>query len=189
MSNRAGGQAPFLLHPSLPVIVGLRNPNGLAVGVPLVLGKSAVAQVRNSANAAGDATFQTLASVLVPGGLLGPNGSLRISTVWSFTNSANSKILGTRFGGSLFRSPTLTTTAWFHDYTLITNRNSEASQIGTSSVGTASAVFGGTTGSVITRTVNTTADQLVEFGGYWGGATASEAITLEQYLVELLPAA
>src|SRR5688500_6060251 len=75
---------------------------------PYVLAQSAVA-----ASHTGNTTETTLATVTVPANAIGANGRLRVTSLWSHTNSANSKTLRVRFGGAagtIYTSLTVTTT-------------------------------------------------------------------------------
>lgn len=156
-------------------------------GVWRVLASSAVAVVRSSVNGAGDATEATLGTVTVPGGALGPNGRLRINSIWSYTNSANQKLPRIRFGdlatGSQYMSASPTTTATFRDNREIANVNSASSQKGGFGGGSG---FGTATTAPITSVLDTASDQTILFTSCWTGAVSGENITLESYVVEIL---
>lgn len=53
----------------------------------------------------------TLATVSVPANSMGPNGSVIVTAVWSYTNSANVKTMRGRFGGTTFYQTQPTVTA------------------------------------------------------------------------------
>lgn len=148
-----------------------------ALGTWHVLGRSAVAVSHT-----GDTNMTTLATVTVPGGSMGPNGILRITTLWSYTNSSNNKTIRTLFGGVAFQSGIRTTTATLRDQRQIANRNAENAQVG--GVTAVAVSFGSSAGAVTTAAIDTTVDQNVEFRCQL--ADAGETITLEYYLVELL---
>lgn len=150
-----------------------------AVGI-IVLGRSAP-----DASATASTNEETLATVAVPANAMGPNGRLRITTQWSYTNSANDKTFRVKLGGSLVSATIQTTTTWARIQSEVINRNSASSQrvptqgtgfTGLGSAGTASA----------TIAVNTTQAQDLTITGQ--KASAGETLTLESYLVELLPA-
>ena len=142
-----------------------------------VLAASAVA-----ASHTGSTAKTTLATVTVPGGAMGANGVLRITSLWSHSNNANNKTPRIEFGGTQFYGTALTTTATSRMYHSIANRNAANSQVG----GAASEIFnwGSTAGALTTSSVNTSADQSLVFSGQL--ANSGDAIALENYLVELL---
>ncbi len=137
-----------------------------------------------SASHTGDTNETALATVTVPAGAMGANGALRITALWTYTNSANTKTLRCRFGnglsGTTFISTTATTTAAQRNQILIQNRNATNSQIGGQPSGllAASSVANGT------GTIDTTASQSVTLSALL--ANSGETITLESYVVELL---
>jgi len=159
-------------------------------GVWRVLASSNVATPRNSVNGAGDATEATLVTVTVPAGAMGPNGLLRITTVWTYTNSANNKNIRVRLGaasaglsGTSYLAVTQTTSASFRDQRQIGNRNAQNSQVGGFAGSTA---FTQGSAANVTSAVDTSAASELVFTTAWGGATSGETITLESYLVEIL---
>jgi len=162
--------------------VGITYP-GAFVPLPrgiLILGSSGAA----SAVSSGTAETQ-LASVAVPAGWMGKNGSLRITTLWSYTNSANTKTLRVRFGGSggaIYQGLAITTTATSYMQCWIRNNNSASAQ---KAYNVSLGVFASTTSALATSAIDTAASTTV----YISGKTASdgETITLEGYTVELIP--
>lgn len=141
-----------------------------------VLAQSAVAVSHT-----GDTSQTTLATVTIPANSMGKNGRLRITTVWSYTNSGNNKSLRISFGGTNYLSSNVTTSASIQDQRTISNRNDTASQVGlTSTVGG----FGSSSASPVTSTVDTTSDVPLLFTGQL--ASSGETVTLESYLVELI---
>jgi hypothetical protein len=150
------------------------------LGTWRVLARSAVAAAHT-----GNTTETTLATIAIPAGAMGPNGALRVTTVFSFTNSANAKTPRVRLGGAsgtAFMAPSLTTGDSSMLQRLIMNRNSASSQVGPSS--TINNSFGGQGGAVVTATVNTASAQDLMITGQL--ANSGETITLESYIVELL---
>lgn len=154
-------------------------PAARAVQSWRVLAASAVA-----ASHTGDTSETVLATVPAPAGGMGPNGALRITTQWSYTNSANNKTLRCRLGGlsgAAVFAPFATTTATAVIQRLLQNRNSQSSQV-TFQAGTINSF---TTGSAVaTPAVDTSIAQDLVFTGQL--ANAGDAVTLESYLVELL---
>lgn len=153
---------------------------GVSVNVSYVLAASAVA-----ASHTGDTAETALATVTIPANAMGPNGRVRITTQWSFTNSANNKTLRVRFGGpsgTVYASNIQTTTASVRDQREIANRGVANSQVGGASNTNTS--FAQTSGAVVTSSVNTAAATTVVLSGQL--ASSGETITLESYLVEII---
>jgi uncharacterized protein YbjQ (UPF0145 family) len=130
----------------------------------------------------GSTSETALATIAVPAGAMGANGILRVTSLWSYTNSANTKTLRMRLGGlagTLFMEIAATTTAYYYSQRLIQNRNSQSSQIGQQGgTGTFTTAANATTGTVDTSS----AQDLVLTGQL---ASAGETITLEGYIIEL----
>jgi hypothetical protein len=158
-----------------------------AATVPYVLAKSAVA-VSGAANT----SENVLATVTIPAGAMGPNGVLRLESMWSFTGSANSKTLRARLGGIggtayLGYATTTASHIAFGDQRRIMNRNSAASQVGANGtvlVGGLPTVFAFSATAATTSTIDTSAATTLVFTGE--KATGAETLTLESYLVEVL---
>lgn len=144
---------------------------------PQVLGRSAVAVPHT-----GDTAEFTLATIAVPANLMGLSGELRVTARYSFTGSTNTKTFRTRLGGTQFTAPGTATASQigFVNQCLIMNRNSAALQLG---VGDSSGLGGFSVS--YTGTVDTTAAQNITITGQL--ASAGETITLEGYLVEVMP--
>jgi hypothetical protein len=150
--------------------------------IPRILAQSAVA-----VSVSATTNEEVLVTVDVPAGALGVNGSLRVMSEWSMTDSANNKVFRVRFGadgaglsGTSYLSSTITTQDGLADLKKITNRGSVSSQYGMNTSGYFG--VGGTTGQ--TSSVNTAAQSEIVFSGQ--KASAGETITLESYSVELL---
>lgn len=150
--------------------------------IPRILAQSAVA-----VSVSATTNEEALATVDVPAGALGVNGSLRVMSEWSMTDSANNKVFRVRFGadgaglgGTSYLSSTITTQDGLADLKKITNRGSVSSQYGMNTSGYFG--VGGTTGQ--TSSVNTAAQSEIVFSGQKG--SAGETLTLESYSVELL---
>lgn len=131
----------------------------------------------------GDTSETTLAAVAIPAGAMGPNGALRITSVWTTTNSANNKTLRVRLGGAsgaLFQSIAVTAMASLRHTITIHNRGAQNAQVG--QAGTAA--FGPASASPTTGAIDTSLAQNLLLRALL--ANAVETITLESYLVELL---
>lgn len=150
--------------------------------VPKLLAASAVA-----ASITGTLTETALATIPIPAGVLGLNGGIEIRSVWSTTNSANSKTMRTRLGGiggSQFMTLAVTTSATTSDERRIRNRNSASSQIGSAPAGT-TGYLANTANTLPTGAVNTAAAVDLVLSAQL--ANTGETITLESYEVWLLP--
>lgn len=124
------------------------------------------------------------ATVTLPAKAMGANGFVRITTLWTYTNSANNKTIRVRFGGTsgtIYLSIVATTTAQLHNQTLVHNRNAQNSQVGASN-GLASG-FGTASSSLTTSAVDTSAATDIVLQAVM--ASLGETITLEAYSVEL----
>lgn len=146
-----------------------------------VLAQSAVA-----ASHTGNTLNTAVATVTVPANSMGPNGALKITTLWSLTSSANAKTLGIKFGGpsgTSYLNAQLTNSATYREERMIHNRNATNSQVGHSTQATYGG-FGVSGGAVVTSTVDTTQDADIVFAVQLNDA--SETVTLEAYTIELL---
>jgi hypothetical protein len=133
----------------------------------------------------GDTSETTLASITVPGGAMGPNGILRVTTLWSFAGSGT-KRARIVFGGEAYGHVDFTTATVYRDQRLIHNRNAENAQIGfTAASPPAVGGWGSHTGAPDSSTVDTSMDQNLVLSGTLID-NAGDTITLESYLVELL---
>jgi len=120
---------------------------------------------------ANDTNENTLYTMTIPGGVMGANGVIVVRSKWDYTNSANSKTIRVRLGGSQLGGFVATTSASFGLYTDICNRNSESAQVGANSSG-----FGGATGNTWTSTIDTSADTTLTLTAQ--KATGTETITM-----------
>jgi len=149
------------------------------LGTWRVLAASAVASAHT-----GDTAETVLAGITLPGGAMGPNGLLRITSVFSFTNSANTKSMRYRLGGlagAALMSVSSTTSASMMTQRLVQNRNSQASQV-SGPPGFANS-FGASGNPAATSSVDTASDQTIAITGQL--ASSSDTITLESCLVEV----
>ncbi len=146
-----------------------------------VLGASGVASTHT-----GDTAEAALATFTLPGGAMGANGVLRVTTLWTYTNSANTKTLRVRLGGlsgTAFQANTVTTSNIGVTQRTIQNRNSQASQVGFNATSAASFTTVGSGSAVAVGTADTSVDQTIVITGQL--ASAGETVTLESCLVEL----
>ena len=134
-------------------------------------------------SAAADTADNVLATCIVPANALGLNGSLRVWTMWTMTNSANTKTFRVRYSGAAgnqFLQTTATTSAAAMFLTTITNRGATNSQVG----GLTGGSIGVTGIAHVTSAVDTTAETSIVIVG--AKASAGETLTLERYHVELI---
>lgn len=154
------------------------SANGAQYPSAITLAQSAVA-----ASVTGTLTETVLASITIPGGMMGPNGALRISALDTRTSSANNKTVKVKLGAMAGYNSTLGAgVVGVSQITTIRNRNSVSAQVvlGASIAGTGSSAAGPVTGSI-----DTSVDQVLTITGTL--TNVGETITLEGYTVEVLP--
>lgn len=131
-------------------------------------------------------TEEVYATITIPAGAMGPNGTLRINMLWSSSLAGGSKNLKIRLGGIGgvdFLSNNITTTNMSTTVQNdISNRGNESSQVGR---GLTLTSFGGTANPVVTASINTAISQTLLLLGQ--KSVAADTLTLESYSVELLP--
>lgn len=147
-----------------------------------VLATSAVAVAHT-----GDTAEFAFASIAIPPNAIGL-GQLEVYVLWTMTLSANNKSLRVRFGaandftGTSYSSVTTNSIATAQGSCRIANRTT-ASQVG---LGTGSFVgFSTAAGGAITSAIDTTGTTFLVVSGTL--ANAGETITMESYLVKLVP--
>jgi hypothetical protein len=136
----------------------------------------------------GTLTETNLAAVRIPANSLGPNGMLRITVQWNFTNSANNKLLVLRYAttagaitGALVQSITQTTNGSAE--MIFSIRNSGAT--GAQTLGGGGFFpYGSAAGSYGTMAIDTTQDTFLNFNGTL--ANTGETITLLGWTAEIL---
>ncbi|NIF39542.1 hypothetical protein F3J14_01200 [Burkholderia sp. Tr-862] len=141
-----------------------------------------LAQSSVAASITGSTVETTLASIVVPANSINANGALRITTMWSYTNSANAKVLKLTFGGATFLNQPQTTTLSNQAQTIIRNRGVTNSQVGFAAA--AANQYSSSGASPVTAAVDTTQDQTIAITATL--VNAGETITLESYTVEVL---
>lgn len=141
-----------------------------------VLSQSAV-----QVTAPADTSENTLASFAGPGGAIGSNGALLVRASFSFTASAQAKTMRIRIGTTeLARFGPGSTSASLDVIWYVTNRNSEASQIGMPPAGSGA---GATANAYFTGTENTANAWTLSITGQKGNG--GETLALEAYSIEL----
>jgi hypothetical protein len=137
-----------------------------------------------AAQLTGTVTETTLATITIPGGLMGPNGVARVTVLYTNSNSANNKTLRVKFGGTTYFGPAVTTNVTSQAMVMVRNRNATNSQVGMAFGSTSG--FGGSSAAAVTSAVDTTADITLLITGQLANAT--DTLTLEGYTVDVLPA-
>lgn len=122
-------------------------------------------------------------SYVIPGGTLGPSGTLRITSIWSCTSNANNKTVYTKFGGSLLGSNNFTTAQSYKEERSVSNRNNQAAQL--AFIG-ASGGYGITSSAVSNLSIDTTLDQTISLSAT--KANGPDVLALESVIVEVLEA-
>lgn len=157
------------------IVVSSDGVNWLPAGVQ-ILTRSAVA-----VSLTGSTSETTLASVNVPGGLLGLNGGLRVTMLFSTTNNANNKIPRVKLGATRFGQYAPASVPAMQWLTIVRNRGSASSQISQGDNVTGI----GSTNTPVTGAIDTTVDQPLVITGQL--AVGTDTMALESYMVELLP--
>lgn len=152
------------------------SARGLGSRAPHVIGQGSAAL-----SLTGSTSETTLATVTIPGGLLGSAGHVEIVTFWSAgANNTNTKTLNIKFGASTVASQNLANTRAYQNYSRVANRANN-SQI----FFNAATSFAITSNAPGTAAVDTTADVAVTLTGTL--AVGTDTMTLESYLVVAYP--
>lgn len=154
-----------------------RAKSVLGVGYILARGPAAAATPLT-----GTITETSLGSIVLPGGLLGPSGLLRITAAYSATGAAN-KTIRINFGGiDLAAGYTISTAGAFSALKVRTLQNTgESRQVYWNSWGET----GANAAAIGVAAVDSTADQVIDFRGLL--ASAADSLTLEAWTVEVFP--
>lgn len=157
------------------------GPGGVSGSVAINLARSYVA-----VSGAADTNENTLATITVPAGSMGANGQLRILTHWAFSGAGSARTIRVRFSGGAgalyvnaatnVARTSATATAW------ITNRNSAASQLGSSFVIDNSNITVGATSITSAADTNAGATTIVIT---CQKGTGADTCTLDGYSVDL----
>lgn len=134
-----------------------------------------------AASTTGDTVENTLATITVPA--MGPRDILIIRTLWTVTNSVNTKTMRVKFGSFTAYARGETAIASNEKMTIIQNRGATNSQVAwaNNATGFSTSANANTTGAQ-----DTTGNVTLLITGQNG--LAAETITLEAYYVELLRA-
>lgn len=151
-----------------PMGVRSQGPIPRFVGLPLVLDQQGAPIIHT-----GTAVTTLRRQVVVPGGLLGPNGRARWEIDLQLTNSANMKNIDLRLNGTSVYNVARTATQWERFELEICNTGAETSQ--QSSLRTANGVA-----SINTYNANSANDMVFE--AWITLASAAETVTLHKSL-------
>lgn len=172
-------------------------PAGVVVGdatgglYPAVYSSTTVCQLTGNPATANAAYTQTtgarvqLVATTVPGGALGPNGSLRALVWWSHPGNTNTKIEDVRFGGLPLngnRQALSASNASFREILLARNRGAQNANLFEAAWGGG---IGADSGSFVKTAVDTSQTQPFAFMAQL--AVATDYAILEAYSVEVLP--
>lgn len=157
--------------------VNARATLGLVIGTDIVAvagSQQTLYQSGASASCDGTTNENILATYTLPAGTMGANDIIEIDSLWTYTNSANNKLVFHRFGGTDFLAPILTTSARSQLKCIIRAANSVSAQIG--HVPTVVTPYGSSGVSAVSGTVNTANNVTISIIGQ--KATAGEVLTL-----------
>lgn len=162
---------------------GAGAPSAYAGG-KFLQGALVLAQSGASASVGGTTAETTLATILVPGDVMLANGRLRITTLWNTSATANTKNLRVKFGGTIFSNVSVGSGQGAAQIvTEIQNRNDPAAQV---ALGATSLGSGDTTGGLSVGGVNTRTPLNIAIAAQL--TVTTDAVNLQGYLVELIPA-
>ena len=143
-------------------------------------------------NLTGSASETVMATISIPGGVIGPNGQLRIRTIWTATNNANNKTRRVRFGaaaagtgGTLMMGIASASVVSMQHLTQFGNRGVANSQVG-AATGAGTGGFTESTSACATASIDTGSACEIAITGQL--ASAGDTLTLESYSVELISA-
>lgn len=136
----------------------------------------------------GDTTEQIMATFMLPAGMLGPNGALRLTTHWTNTPSASYKQMRLFANGSVLwatdtngNSTTQQSLFMYH----LRNQNNQASQIVTPSY--SASLYNTLSTAKASAALDTSKDIVFTLRGLT--SAAGEFLQLEGFTAEVLPAA
>lgn len=167
-----------IVHAETGLVLGIRGA-GMDTYFPIILAQSAAPVALT-----GTTNETALANIVVPGGVIGPNGSLRITFLTSNTNNANNKTFKVKLGATLLMPYTYTAIGEANQILMLRNRGSLATQ---TEFNTNATAFGTTTAAPGNTNIDTSVDQVLTITGQL--AAGADTMTLEGYTIEVLPGA
>ncbi|MBJ7440578.1 MAG: hypothetical protein JHD35_16330 [Sphingopyxis sp.] len=147
----------------------------------LIGGSYILAQSSVAVSHTGDTSEHGFATVSVPAGAIGANGSMEIFSLWSYPNSVNNKTLKTKLGGTTIGTQLETAAQSTVMMVHIGNRGSQSSQIANP------AQFSTSTAAVVATSIDTSIAQDITLTGQL--ASPGETLKLESYLIRIHPGA
>jgi hypothetical protein len=163
----------------------MSNARPIARGIGSYVLANSGAQILTPA----DTTEDVLATIPIPAGAMGPNGFLRINSLWGFTGSTNAKSMRIRLGGisgTVYWFSTAIVSATFVTLSMmahIFNRGAQNSQVATGTI--TGGISVGNVGLPPTGTIDTSVSQDLVITGQ--KASAGEVLALDAYSVEIFP--
>ena len=123
----------------------------------------------------------TLVTITIPAGLIGSNGKVKLYPLWSTTNNANTKTLRVKFPFGTIYTAIASSTVHVSGLVIIRNLGSESVQRVSSGM---LAGLGGTTSSIASTTVDTSAATTITITGQL--AVGTDTLTLEGLFIEVV---
>lgn len=148
-----------------------------------VQGIVTIARSAVAASVTGTLSEAALATITIKPAMMGSNGQLRITVLFSNNNNANAKNARVRFGGisgTVYLDASNTTNISLQWIVQVRNRNAANSQIGFVST----AAFGNSAAANVTGAIDTSSSQDLVITGQL--ANTGDTLTLESYSVELI---
>jgi len=162
----------------------LVDAQGKPIRQVIQVAQSFVPAVRQSVGDASDANFVTLANIPVPGGLMGPNGQLRIFLFSQFTTTGT-KFLAVDVGGANISGPSYSAAQVNSGLLIYFNNVGATNQQKTANAG--SSPFAASNNAIFSSSVNTDVPFNIVARVKWGaaaGAAGADNFTLLGYTVE-----
>jgi len=157
--------------------------NNVLSGVPTVPAATVPFVTTGPGAYTGVTTVQNLTSLTLLGGTMGANGTMRIKTLLSTVNSANSKTISTVVGGVGISSFAVTTNGSFNGLFYFNNRGAQNINVTTPAGAAGAAIgLGGLTAQV--TAIDTSTNQTIQIQGTL--TTATEFIILDQMVIEIM---
>lgn len=133
-----------------------------------------------------DIVEATLFTLDIDANTLEANSALRIITLWLLTNSAATKRIRARFGGTVIMNVDVTTSNALQHEFILRNRNSLSAQLGNPNNVASFSTFGSNNPQTFSIDFGT-AQQLTITGTFPVAGTGTNVMTLQSVIVEHLP--
>lgn len=194
-SNATGQITHGTALPYTPAgVVQVYLPAGVVVGdavgglYPAIYANATTCQLVGSPATANGAYTQStsevaLATISVPGGAMGANGSVRCSGLWSMASNANAKTARVKFAGTIYYAASPASSLSLAQIVHVRNRSVSA-QVGPATNMTGG--IGSSNANPVQSSADTTLAQVVTATGQL--AVATDYLILDGFTVELMPA-